>query len=194
MQQSTILNSEKLRSISHASHTAEVVITALAMRGRIRHFSDIQRMRNTLVRQGAKIVDGDYMTFWKNLAAAGVGIIVNDRKGNPSRFEWYFSMKKVAQAALEGKDVTADRVVGVESLSAKTLGAKLISIKKQAKVVQMVKSKKPVIQAVKADAPKQDRFVYIPLRKDFCLEFTVPSNLSKDEIQVIKNALERLSA
>lgn len=194
MQQSIVLNSEKLRSISHASHTAEVTITALAMRERLRHFSDIQRTRNTLIRKGEKIVDADYMAFWKGLAAAGVGIIVNDRKGNPSRFEWYFSMKKVAQAALEGKDVTANRVVGVESLSAKTLGAKLIPIKKQAKVVQMAKSKKPAVQLVKSAAPKQDRFVYIPLRKDFCLEFTVPSNLSKDEIQVIKNALERLSA
>lgn len=193
MQTATVLSSEKLRSISHASHTAEVVITALGVRGRIRHFSDIQRMRNTLVRQGAKIVDGDYMAFWKGLASAGVGVIVNDRKGKPSRFEWYYSMKKVAQAALEGKDVTAERVAGVDLPPTQAAATKAIPAKKQAKVVHMNRTKKPAMQLVKAAAPSQ-RFVYIPLRKDFCLEFSVPLNLSKEEIQVIKNALERLSA
>lgn len=192
MQQSTVLNSNKLCSIANASHTAEVTITALALRKRLRHSSDIQRTRNNLIRNGEKIVDADYMAFWKSLATAGVGLIVNDENEKPSRFEWFFSMKIVAQAALEGKDVSAERINVVKLSALQASATKAIPVKKQAKVIVM--AKRPTTKPAESTATAKDRFVYIPLRKDFCLEFTVPSNLSKEEIDFIKNALERLSA
>lgn len=183
MQQQIVLNSQKLRTISHASHTAEVTITALAVRERLRHFSDITRTRNTLIRKGEKIVDADYVAFWKGLQDAGVGVIVYGRKGKPDRFEWYYSMKKVAEAALEGKDITAERVSGP-----KLPTQKLKTMPK--KVVQMASRPKNHTDS----SVRSERFIYIPLRKDFNLEFSVPTNLSREEIEVISNALRRLSA
>lgn len=188
MQQQIVLNSEKLRSISHASHTAEVTITALAVRERLRHFSDITRTRNTLIRKGEKIVDADYQTFWKGLQDAGVGVIVYGRKGKPDRFEWHYSMKKVAQAALEGKDVVAERVGGTAQAAPKPANKQAMR-----KVIRLATPVRR--QIAKSEAPKSDKtFFYLPLRKDFNLEFSVPSNLTKEEVALIQRALGRLSA
>lgn len=187
MQTQTVLNSEKLRSISHASHTAEVTITALAVRERLRHFSDIVRTKNTLIRKGEKIIEADYIAFWQGLQAAGVGVIVYGKGKRPARFEWYYSMKKVAQAALEGKDVQAERVGG---MNAKAPQKPLLRPTPK-KVIHLKARHAPKAMPV---APKSERFIYIPLRRDFNLEFSVPSNLSKEEIRTISRALERLSA
>lgn len=192
MQQSIVLNSEKLRSVSHASHTAEVTITALAIRERLRHFSDITRTRNTLIRKGEKIVDADYISFWKGLQEAGVGVIVYGRKGKPDRFEWHYSMKKVAEAALEGKDVVAERVGGISHAELAKPAPKPVAkpVRKLAKQVKRA----PFKAAPATVTQLKERFIYIPLRKDFNLELTVPGNLSKEEIETISNALKRLSA
>lgn len=175
------LNGSKLKSISNASHTAEVTITALALRERLRHFSDITRTRNLLVRSGEKIVDTDYMNFWKGLQDAGVGVIVYGRKGKADRFEWHYSMKKVAQAALEGKDQLADKIPSVKAKPTK---------RPEQKIARKLHMVKPTIAA----PVKKEKLLYIPLRKDFNLEISVPSDLSKAEAEMIGSALRRLSA
>jgi hypothetical protein len=169
--QTVTLNGSLLKKIGHASHTAEVVLLDLACRERLRTFSDIPRTRNKLIRDGNKIVEADYMAFWKGLQDAGVGVLVYERKGGPpARFEWHYSMKKVAKAAMEGTDEQVQKIVS-----------------------DNVKQIKPV----KKDTPKQakaEKFVCIPLRKDFYLEFNIPSDISKDEIQMIERTLRRVSA
>lgn len=188
MQQSIVLNSQKLREVSHASHTAEVTITSIAIRERLRKFSDIQRTRNALIRNGEKIVDADYMAFWQGLEAAGVGVIVKDRVGAaPKRFEWYFSMKKVAQAALEGKDVPAERV------TTQTKAAKAPALRTK-KVIHMSKASKPFIAPKQAQPRGAEWTVFIPLRKDFDLTLSLPKDISKDEMAKIQQVLSRLSA
>jgi hypothetical protein len=177
--QSVTLDGVQLKKVAHASHTAEVTITALAIRERLRPFSDITRTKNQLVRNGEKIVEADYMNFWKGLQDAGVGVIVYGRKGKPDRFEWHYSMKKVAKAALDGTNEAVEKL----QIPAKEKPA-------QDKVVRKEKSETRSTPKVHI----HNRMVFIPLRKDFCLEFSVPSDLSRDEIQVIENALRRLSA
>jgi hypothetical protein len=172
-QQMVTLNGNELKKVAHASHTAEVTITALAIRERVRNFSDIVRTKNQLIRNGERIVEEDYMAFWKGLQDAGVGKIVYGRKGKPDRFEWYYSMKKVAKAALEGTNESVEKITSIKSVPAQRV------IKKVEKEVTRSHS---------------SRFVYIPLRKDFCLELSVPADLTKDEINVIENALRRISA
>lgn len=186
MNNQVVLNSEKLRSISHASHTAEVTITALAIRERLRGFSDINRTRNTLIRKGEKIVDSDYVAFWSGLQDAGVGKIIYGRNKKPERFEWHYSMKKVAQAALEGKDITAERVVHTKEKPARA-PKKVTHLAKATRKVQVTK---PVVSLVS----RPERILYIPLRKDFNLQVSIPSDLSKDEAEVIASAVRRLSA
>jgi hypothetical protein len=192
----TILDGSKLKAISHASHTAEVTMTALAMRERLRNFSDITRTRNQLIREGEKIVDADYMAFWKGLQDAGVGVIVYGRKGKPDRFDWHYSMKKVAKAALEGTNETAEKIGGnvkkkaadPVAKAAKKLAKKPVEAKRAA-IPGLVTNKPATVQA-----SRKDRLLYIPLRKDFSFEVSIPTDLSPAEAEVIGNALRRLSA
>lgn len=194
MNQVVTLDGAKLKQVGHASHTAEVTITALALRERLRHFSDITRTRNQLIRQGERVVDEDYMAFWKGLQDAGVGTIIFGRKGKPDRFQWHYSMKKVAQAALEGTNEVAEKIAGPSR-----------NLKKKKAIAKLVKSSKPrlnpkekeqkVAQAEIEQTPSGRNLVYIPLRPDFDLEIAVPpKGYSADEIEVINRALRRLSA
>lgn len=189
MQTQVVLNSEKIRNVSHLSHTAEVVITYLSQRERLRAFSDITRTRNALIRMGEKIVDSDYLAFWKGLQDAGVGVIVLGKNKKAERFEWHYSMKKVASAALEGKDIVASPL----SIPNEPKTIKRVSPVKR-KTVHMSKASKAFVTA-KAPQPRgNERVIFIPLRKDYDLQFSLPQDLSKDEMALIQRYLSRLSA
>lgn len=179
MQTQVTLDSNKLKQITNASHTAEAVMTHCALRTRLRTFTDIPRTQKELIRAGEKIVDKDYQAFWENLQAAGAGVIVLGRNGKPPRFEWHYSMKKVAQAALEGKNIQTNRFENVVASKTAPVAPKLT---------------KPAIPAPKLKAVETPKSVFIPLRTDFCLEFSVPANLSKAEAEMISQALKRLAS
>lgn len=176
--QTVTLDGKKLKDICHRNRTAEVTTLSLAMRERLRHFSDIGRTRNALVRQGEKIVDGDYMQYWKDLQAAGVGAIIFGRRGNPNRFEWHYSLKKIAKAALEGTNVEAERHEA-EKPAAPAPAPKVIRRSPQAPA------------PVKTLAQKT---VFIPLRSNFDLEIKLPGDVNAQEIETITKALARATA
>jgi hypothetical protein len=193
MTQTVTLDGGKLKAIGHASHTAEVTITALALRERLRHFSDITRTRMQLVRNGERIVEEDYMKFWKSLEDAGVGVIVYGRKGKPDRFHWYYSLKKVAKAAIEGTNEEVEKV----NVASKTKAKNFIRPqKKAAKSNGSAKlsreEKEDKIEQSEVVPAASGRSLYIPLRPDFDLEIPVPpKGFSGDEVEVIGRALRR---
>lgn len=104
------LDGKYLKTIAHSSDTAKAVLKALAGRERLRHFSDIARTKAQLLAEGLKVIDSEYMQLWKDLQAANVGSIVYGRRGNPSRFEWHYNLKTVADTALSGKNAQAARL------------------------------------------------------------------------------------
>lgn len=180
--QVTVLEGAKLYKIGHASHTAEVTMTDLALRERLRAYSDIGRTKTKLIRNGEKIVDADYIAFWKGMQDAGAGVIIYAKRGRPDRFEWHYSLKKVAKAALEGTNESAEKIV-VAKPKPKARPAR--QTKPQAKPVTKPEAKVEV---------KPSKILYIPLRKDFNFELNLPGDISREELNVIANALQRLSA
>ena len=104
------IDSETLKRISNANPTAEVVTYVLAMRQRIRAFSDLRRLKISLIRSKERIVESDYQQYWKDLEQAGFGSIVRGRNGNSDRFAWHYSLKEVAKAAIEGKPTEARKI------------------------------------------------------------------------------------
>lgn len=171
------LNGAELKRVAHKSHTAEVIMTALALRERVRHESDINRVRNKLIRDGEKIVEADFIQFWKDMEAAGVGSIVLGSNKRPARFMWWYSLKSVAKAALEG---TNEQVSKIEK------GSKSRTKPSVAPVAQKA--------AEKTQASVGQKLVYIPLRKNFNLEISLPNDFTKEELEVTIGALKRLSA
>lgn len=96
------LNGEMLSKIGSSSESAQIVMNTLAKRERFRRESDLTRLKRDLIKQGSKVVDEDYMQFWKGLEAEGVGSIIHGRKGKSDRFKWNYSLKVVADAAKLG--------------------------------------------------------------------------------------------
>jgi hypothetical protein len=169
------LNGQVLKKIASANPTSETVMLDMGLRERVRPFSDIQRTRNRLIREGHRIIEEDYKAFWKQLQDAGAGVIVYGRKGQPDRFQWHYSMKKVAEAALDGKDLSAE---------------KLVSGKQAAKVEKPIEKK----TERKIAKPVEEREIFIPLRAEYCLGFSVPRDLTKAEAEMIATALRRAAA
>lgn len=164
------LNGKQLKELSHKNRTAEVTMTALAVRERNRTFSDIQRTRAKLIKEGEKIVESDYMQLWKDLQDAGVGVIVYGSKKRADRFEWHFSLKQVAKACLEGVD------------------------QKSEPATTTVKTPK-VIRREAAPQPKlSDRLVFVTLRNNFDVEIKLPFDISKGEVDTICKALNRVAS
>lgn len=159
------LDGAKLKAIAHKSHTAIVTATSLALRERLRHSSDITRTRSELARQGEKIVESDYMQFWKDLQTAGVGSIIYGRKGKPDRFDWHYSLKSIAKACIDGQDVKATKNQEIKAEPAKAQ------------------------KEVKPDSSKSVQSVYVPLRNDFGVEIKVPSKMTKAEVEILTKAL-----
>lgn len=191
--QLTTLDGSKLKAIAHSTPTAEITVTSLALRERLRHSSDIQRTKSQLIRDGEKIVDADYMKLWKDLQDAGIGSIIYGRKGRPDRFEWHYSLKSVAKAALEGTNEQVSKLAGVRANVQRKKPVKVI--RRPQKVVAPVAAK-PTPKAMPVAAPvlKSSKLAYIPLRNDFNVEISVPSDLTKAEAEVLSNAIRRLSA
>lgn len=167
-----ILDGAKLKAIAHKSHTATVTATSLALRERIRHSSDITRTRSELARMGERIVESDYMQFWKDLQAAGVGSIIYGRKGKPDRFDWHYSLKSVAKACIEGQNVEATKETRTEP----------------ARDMPKVPAKKEVEKKMEAK-----QVIFVPLRSDFDVEINVPSNFTKAEAEMLSKALNRVA-
>lgn len=179
------LNGAKLKEIAHKSHTATVTATSLALRERLRHSSDITRTRAELARQGERIVEADYMQFWKDLQVAGVGSIVYGRKGKPDRFDWYYSLKSIAKACIDGSNVQAVKVAGPMQPEAPKV------ILRPKSEVAPKREEVKVRLSDKVSTSSGDRLVYIPLRSNFDVEIKVPVNFTKDEAELLSKALLR---
>lgn len=169
------LEGKLLKQVADANPTAGVVATSLALRERLRHFSDIRRTKMSLIKSGEKIVDNDYKKFWKDLEALEVGSIIYGRKGNPDRFEWHYNLKSVAAAAINGNDQEVERISKVPISKPTT----------QLTATRQIKLLKP--------EPSREKSMYIMLRDDFAVNFSVPGDITKKEIDLIVKALYQVS-
>lgn len=165
------LEGKLLKQVADANSTAEVVTTSLALRERLRHFSDIRRTKMDLIKNGEKIVDTDYKNFWKNLESLGIGSIIYGRKGNADRFEWHYNLKSVASAAMEGKDLELNKISPKSS--------------------ELTNLKKAPINLLKPLTKEKN--VYVLLRDDFSINMNIPNDVTKQEIDLIIKALQQVS-
>lgn len=171
--QSITLDGNKLKEIASRNETASITANSLATRERIRHHSDIIRTRAQLVRDGQRIVDSDYMQFWKELENAGVGSLIFGRKGKPNRFAWHFSLKSIAKSMLEG---TNEKVAGRTS--------------------KKLQSVEPAQQSSKQEngnmEPLTQKVTFV-LSATRVVELRVPDNFTKAEADKVYAALKTLA-
>lgn len=176
------ITNEKVKAICNASHTAEVVITSLGMRERLRLNSDIMRLKTQLVRGGEKIVDEDYLQFWKDLEIAGIGKIALGRKGGkPVRFTWYCNLKDFAKVAIEGKNIDLQYIETKNQVK---------SAKSQKPLIDKPLVEKPAVLAEFKSIDVPELSVYVQFRADYGLKINLPKNVTKDELEIIGRAIK----
>lgn len=101
-----------LHTVATSTPTAQEVTLFHAARQRDARMgtTDIQSTEKRLLRMGKRIVHVEYTQYWNDLEKAGVGSIIRGRNGKADRFAWNYSLKEVAIAAMESKDLKATEV------------------------------------------------------------------------------------
>jgi len=134
---SPILDGNKIKQITNATPTAEVTMMSLALRQRMRPYSNLRQAKMQLIREGAKVVDKEFVQFWKELEDADVGSLVYGKTGQPEKFQWYYNLKTIARAAIEGKPINTEKLPDVEKKMARTARAKLEAKPRRKSTVQV---------------------------------------------------------
>lgn len=195
MQQSHVLDKEKLKKITNASHTATVAMVMLGFKQRAHSFTNLASFKSKLAAAGEKVIDRDYMDFWRGLEQAHVGSVVLGRRGKQTRFEWDYSLRQIARIAIEGKDDV------IEKLSAKQPRKRIVAGEMTTYNLPVEPTPKapkgsqeaPKAKAATQDAPsKEERLVYkIQVRPGYTLEVALPADVSKEELDRIATQLSR---
>lgn len=174
-----------LHKIGHATPTHENVNLALATRERVRGFSNINSLKYELRAMGFKIVDHEYNQYWKDWQAAGLGVISPGKGKKQTKFIHFYDMRKVAQAALEGKDIeVVNRQVDAAKVRAENVEAVAKVLSEAPKTKSEVAAPKPTPSV---------NHVFVSIRPSVLIDFTLPHDITPDEIARLREALDRLT-
>lgn len=190
------LKGTTLNQIATASDTAKTVTELLASRQRLRHVTDISRVRNDLVKDGSRIVDEEYMAYWKQLQTQKIGNIIYGRKGKPNRFEWHYSLKSVAQAALDGKDVNLEKIIVSEpkQMEMQVEQPTILAPVKRGPGRPKGFSPKKAKAIIDAAPVKQsvEQLILVPMQNGTHVQIKVPVGMKASDIDLVVQALQLL--
>lgn len=182
----TQLNGDALRALTNSSHTSAVVMTYLALRQRNRRYSNVEVTKNVLLAKGEKIDPKEYSDFWKSLEKIGIGTYKKGRGVNPDTFSWKYSLKRIAGAAIEGKNIVVEPMK--DSVIHKT-PLKSMALKKNA-----IKTNKRILKfGVRHVSVQNERVVKIHLRANCDIEMRIPSDFSKTDAERVSKSLQYLA-
>lgn len=102
-----LIEGEKMKRIVGKSSSAELVALSLSLRERLRQSINIDRLRLLLRRQGQNVVQAEYIQFWKDIEAEGLGYLSIGRMRNPSVFYFACDPRKIGKAGISGMDEQA---------------------------------------------------------------------------------------
>lgn len=163
------LNKEKIKEATNASQTATVTMIMLGMRERARSTTNLLSVKTQLEKMREKVSNKDYMNFWRALEEAGAGALILGRRGGQTRFQWNYSLRQIAQLAIEGKEADIKR----------------FELKKQ--VVEAPKVLQPRVLEPKVEVKMITRSV--ELRPGCSAQITLPDNLTAEELVKVTRGL-----
>jgi hypothetical protein len=146
------IQGSKLNKAIKDNKSADAFVHYLALRKRGRGFTDVNRLVRDLEDEKFKMDPKSLLTFLKLLENDGLGSVVNSRKfGGAPRFLWKYDMRKVCEAAINGKDVIAPELpkdqqrVSDASRKHKNKSIKVVSVSKHEPKIKMplIKLEKP---------------------------------------------------
>lgn len=190
------LDKTKVKEITNASRTATVAMIALGLRKRSLSYTNLSAIKNQLLEMNEKIANRDYMDFWRGLEDAGAGSIILGRRGKQTRFEWNYSLKQIAQFAIEGKDKEIEKMA---------LKKKIPSLPKPealelADWKDLARNKKNLQIQINPGEPSRDMrpkkmevLVYtVPIRANYSVQVSLPADITEKELQNFSNSFRSI--
>jgi hypothetical protein len=171
---SSSLNISKLRKIAHESDESEAIFECLKNRDRTRKVTDLRQLQYKLLDDGAKLTKEGVMRVFQQLQDEGIGSLIIGRKGNPTRFKWNYSIKKIGKIGLSRKKVKTQEYQNDSNSS-------VTDIRQQ--INQVIPSH--VRQATKDNKIKAYMITDIQLRNDVVAKLELPIDITKSEAKKI---------
>lgn len=202
--QGSILDKTKIKQVTDASKTATATMIMLGFRQRAHSFTTLESVKSQLRKLGERVVGRDFMDFWRGLEEAGVGSVVLGRRGGQTRFAWNYSLRQIAQIAIEGKSdeikkiaVKKERVVEnpfLQSLKTIPVSGKKESGKGKSEIGEFIDYKELNGNKKPITIYKEERTFYaIPVRAGFTLEVSLPNDISNKELDAIGSSFKSLA-
>lgn len=99
-----VLDKSKVKEVANASQTATATMITLGFRQRAHLHTNLSAVKSELVKMGEHPNERDFMDFWKGMEQSGAGSLILGRRGKQTRFEWNYSLREIAQIAIEGRE------------------------------------------------------------------------------------------
>ncbi len=193
MQKNTVtFEGAKLKKEADENEMFQLISFYCADRERNAAITDINQMKNILIRKGEKIDSDKYYKAWKRLEDIGAGSLILGRNERPTRFKWNYSLKAIGQAAITGKDIKVSPIVAIKK-SGKVLHTfPLVDKTRLKSAIDANPGLKNVIKFEQPETPaySTNNVVFIQLRPDFVFETNLPK-LSESEADMLCKAIRR---
>lgn len=177
------LNKDLVKKATDASHTATVTMIALGFRQRARRSTTLSSVKYQLTQLKEPVVERDFFAFWKSMEDAGAGSLIIGRRGRQTRFAWNYSLKHIAQVAIEGKDKDIESFQKKMDAAGVNMDSEIISEPTpKAKPIRVAKPKaiaKPVIPGLEVKN--------VQIRPNF--NVFLPKDITAAEIEMLKKAI-----
>lgn len=181
---SLTLTGSRMKEMANKSTSAEVVALSLSMRQRMRQVINLDRIRSELLRQGEDLNENDFMQYWRDLQAEGLGHIVHGRYGHDTTFLFQYDPRAIGKAAVEGVDHKAIPVT--ESRPRRRTNYRHGTMH-QADRSYNQEFKMRTDGSRVSEEPR-------PTSKPFKLSIDVPSDLDEDSLKILLNTVKRLGS
>lgn len=183
------VNGAHLKKSCDINNTSHEVIKMLANRERLARFTDIVRTKSLMNEEGTPINDEDYLKFFQSLEKEGCGAIIYGRNTNRPRFEWYYNLKAIGKAALNGTNEDAELIEGVSKVKGKTYNRNNLKL-----VTSNTTTDTPTrrVRWASLKKPEAKQTPQTNIETDVLSLFDVLKNVSMEEIATIKSVLDRL--
>lgn len=180
MQKQTVtFEGVRLKKEADENEMFQLISFYCADRERNAAITDINQMKNILIRKGEKIDSDKYYKAWKRLEDIGAGSLILGRNEKPTRFKWNYSLKAIGHAAISGKDIKVSPILSIKN------GKKVLH-----KFPLLEKSEVKVVKPEPITESSTNNVVYIQLRPDFVFEANFPK-LSESEAETLCKAIKK---
>ena len=173
----------ELHRLLNKTDTASLITESFSERIRNRPETDLNRLKRDLLQAGEKVVEADFINYFKELERLGIGQIIYFKE-TPTKFAWFYNLKNIAEAAKKKKDLV---------VKAAKSGPVSVHYAPEVATERVQQQSTAAVPRMSMGGPAEGALLMIPLQSGFA-EIRMPQGFDEGDIQKVTSTLMRLLA